>query len=183
MKIQVAVRKALEAVGVTGGHVPFLVAKAVTEQTEGEIPIDQVHDLVEKELTKRCFDAGRAYILYRQEHNVGSPDPNAIADFIFAAKYARWTGTRRETWNEAVDRVCDMHCRRFPTLEADIKNMFDFVHRKEVLPSMRSMQFAGPAIEEHNERMYNCTFTLVDRMCFHHIFYQQEQWHILNIYR
>ena len=47
-----------------------------------------------------------------------------------------------------------------------IHDVFDKVARKEVLPSMRSMQFGGDAILKNHGRMFNCSFANVDRVEF-----------------
>jgi len=93
------------------------------------------------------------------------PDKKAIADYIHASKYAQYVPEykRRETFRETVHRVETMHKEKFPLLVHKINEAFEFVYGKKVLPSMRSMQFAGEPIKERNERMYNCSFTLVDR--------------------
>ena len=108
------------------------------------------------------------------------PDADALSEYIHQAKYARWNPEegRRETYSETVDRVIEMHYAKFcctnstwsydsPTkaerMGNEITNAFRFVYDKAVLPSMRSMQFAGPAIEFNNARMYNCCFTHIDR--------------------
>jgi len=93
------------------------------------------------------------------------PDKNVIADYIHASKYAQYIPElkRRETLSETVDRVKRMHKEKFPELCMKIDEAFWFVYDKKVLPSMRSMQFAGKPIKERNERMYNCSFTLIDR--------------------
>lgn len=97
------------------------------------------------------------------------PDPEAIAEYIHASKYARWREDlgRRELYTETVDRVRDMHLRRFvhlPTWFLDeIRDAFELVREKRVLPSMRSFQFAGPAIETNHLRGFNCAATLIDR--------------------
>src|SRR6202008_3086324 len=61
---------------------------------------------------------------------------------------------------ETVARVEEMHLRRYAFLPAEdleaIKDAFSLVYAKVVLPSMRSMQFGGPAIEVKNESMFNC---------------------------
>ncbi len=103
-----------------------------------------------------------------------NPDKKAIADYIHASKYAQYIPAlkRRETFNETVSRVKRMHKDKFPELCMEIDKAFWFVHDKKVLPSMRSMQFAGEPIKERNERMYNCSFTLIDRPeVFGHILY------------
>lgn len=74
-------------------------------------------------------------------------------------KYARYIPEleRRETWDELVDRNVAMHVDKFPGLKDEIVEVYDrFVRTKKVLPSMRSMQFAGRAVELNNARLYNC---------------------------
>lgn len=51
------------------------------------------------------------------------------------------------------------------TLAEVIADSFDAVTRKEVLPSMRSMQFAEACLSA-NARMFNCSFSNVDRLDF-----------------
>lgn len=94
-----------------------------------------------------------------------------ISDFIFVNKYARYDDKlhRRETWDEAVDRLLTMHLRHYKNiLTADdvkeVKWAFDMVREKRVVPSMRSLQFGGPAIEKTNQRMYNCSVRHVDSL-------------------
>lgn len=102
-----------------------------------------------------------------------------IADYIFTSKYARYLEDkqRRETWDEAVDRVLNMHLKKFQgqlTDEqvAEIEWAFDMVRDKRVLTSMRAMQFAGPAVEAHNARMFNCAVRHIDSIrSFSEVFY------------
>ena len=101
---------------------------------------------------------------------------------------------RRETWFEAVARVRNMHLAHFSDrslsdaklaalehgdvtreelaaidrlsggLHAATRAAFDAVARREVLPSMRSLQFGGEAILTKHARVYNCCFTYIDRL-------------------
>jgi len=133
------------------------------------IDIEIIQDTVEKILMEAgYYIIAKTYILYRQkrtELRQIEPDPNAISDYIHAAKYARYLKEekRRETYHETIKRVETMHKKKYPHLVAKIAEAFQFVHDKFVLPSMRSMQFGGEAIERRNARMYNCSFTLIDR--------------------
>lgn len=85
-----------------------------------------------------------------------------MANFIFTSKYARYNkeAQRRETWEEAVNRVRDMHLEKYYWLSQEHRDKiiwaFDLVKQKKVVPSMRSMQFGGKAVFAHNERIYNC---------------------------
>ena len=52
------------------------------------------------------------------------------------------------------------------TLKQIIEDAFAQVSAKKVLPSMRSMQFGGDAILKNHSRMFNCSFSNVDRVDF-----------------
>jgi ribonucleoside-diphosphate reductase alpha chain len=51
-------------------------------------------------------------------------------------------------------------------LKQIIEDAFAQVSAKKVLPSMRSMQFGGQAILKNHSRMFNCSFSNVDRVEF-----------------
>jgi len=56
-----------------------------------------------------------------------------------------------------------MHTKKFPKLKREIKKIYkEYVIPKKILPSMRSLQFGGPAIDINNSRMFNCAFTQAD---------------------
>ena len=79
-------------------------------------------------------------------------------------KYAKYLPEmqRRETWHELVTRNMEMHIKKFPQLETEIREVYKFVYDKKVLPSMRSMQFAGKSIEVSPNRIYNCAYMPID---------------------
>lgn len=83
-----------------------------------------------------------------------------LSDLIINSKYAKLLPDkhRKETWDEIVDRVRDMHIEKFPFLSSEIENAFEFVRRKDLLPSMRSLQFAGDAIKRNNMKQFNCAY-------------------------
>ncbi|MFP4203454.1 MAG: ATP cone domain-containing protein [Opitutales bacterium] len=56
--------------------------------------------------------------------------------------------------------------RRDRTLFEEIWNAFSAVENRQVLPSMRSLQFGGKAIEANEARIYNCSFSHADRLEF-----------------
>lgn len=71
--------------------------------------------------------------------------------------------SRREIWEEAVQRNKELHIKRYPFLKEEIEEVYEnFIKTKKVLPSMRSMQFAGPAIELNHARIYNCCYLPID---------------------
>ena len=94
-----------------------------------------------------------------------SIDKQILSDITVYTKYAKYVPSkeRRETWEELVTRNMEMHVNKFPTLKESIKQVYkNFVFNKKVLPSMRSLQFGGKAIELNNARIYNCAFLPID---------------------
>ncbi len=87
-----------------------------------------------------------------------------LSDITVYAKYAKFIPKlkRRETWEEIVTRNMEMHIRKFPKLKTEIEDAFKLVYSKKVVPSMRSMQFAGKPIELSPNRGYNCSFVAID---------------------
>ena len=94
-----------------------------------------------------------------------SLDKQILSDITVYTKYAKYLPEkeRRETWDELVTRNMEMHTAKFPTMKESIEQVYkNFVFTKKVLPSMRSLQFGGKAIELNNARVYNCAFLPVD---------------------
>ena len=81
-------------------------------------------------------------------------------------KYAKFIPekNRRETWEELIDRNINMHIKKFPELEQEIRNAYEYVYSKKILPSMRSLQFSGKPIEINPARVFNCAFCAVDHI-------------------
>ena len=92
-------------------------------------------------------------------------DKQLLSDITVYMKYARHIHQedRRETWEELVERNMQMHIYKYPMLKEEIEQLYkNFVVTKKVLPSMRSLQFGGKAIEVNNSRIYNCAYLPVD---------------------
>jgi len=81
-------------------------------------------------------------------------------------KYARYIPSlnRRETWDEIVTRNMNMHIKKYPHIENEIKDVYKMVYDKKILPSMRSMQFGGKSIEISPNRIYNCAYQPIDHI-------------------
>lgn len=95
-----------------------------------------------------------------------SPHPSVsiLSDITVYNKYAKYIPElhRRETWDEIVTRNRDMHIAKFPQLKDEIMKVYELVYAKKILPSMRSLQFAGRPIEINNTRIYNCAYLPID---------------------
>lgn len=95
-----------------------------------------------------------------------------LSKIVTYSKYAKYLPEkrRRETWDEIVDRNKRMHISKLKTegfslSEEDFTELdwvFEQVREKKVLPSMRSMQFAGRPLELNNIRMFNCAYMPMD---------------------
>jgi len=101
----------------------------------------------------------------------------SLMDYTFVSKYARWIPEkkRRETWNEAVDRVKQMMLDKYvegqegesaEEVKSQIEWAYEQMRKKRVLGSQRALQFGGSPIFKHNARMYNCIVSYCDRVRF-----------------
>ena len=89
-----------------------------------------------------------------------------LSDITVHMKYAKFVPelNRRETWHELVARNCNMHQKKYPELTNEIEKAYEYVYSKKVLPSMRSLQFAGKPIEISPNRLYNCSYLPIDHV-------------------
>ena len=96
--------------------------------------------------------------------------PNDYQNFIALSRYARWLPekNRRETWKETVARYFDFmeeHLKENTTQELVPKTrkiLEDAVVNLEVMPSMRALMTAGPALAKNHIAGYNCAYLSVD---------------------
>lgn len=96
--------------------------------------------------------------------DLGLQAASQITVFSKYAKYKPETQTR-EVWDEIADRYEDMLVEKYPHLTDEIITMVaKYIRRKKVLPSMRALQFAGPAMEVNNARGYNCAYLPIDSL-------------------
>lgn len=96
--------------------------------------------------------------------------PTPYQQQIHQSKYARWRDDlgRRENWEETVDRFMDYvrsHlARRYnPLSENDYNLLREYILSGDVLPSMRALMTAGPALERDATAAYNCSYIAVNR--------------------
>ena len=87
-----------------------------------------------------------------------------LSEITVFTKYAKYLPklNRRETWEELITRNKSMHVKKFPKLKKEIEEAYKLVYDKKVLPSMRSLQFAGKSIEISPSRLYNCAYLPID---------------------
>ena len=92
------------------------------------------------------------------------PASKILSDITVHMKYAKYVEakSRRENWEELILRNENMHIKKFPQLEQEIREAYEFVRDRKILPSMRSLQFGGKPIEVAPSRMFNCAYAPVD---------------------
>ena len=97
--------------------------------------------------------------------------PTQYQEYIHLSRYSGWLPDegRRETWSETVGRYYDF-------FEEHMKENYDFdingtraeleeaTLNLEVMPSMRSLMTAGPALKRDNIAGYNCSYIAIDRI-------------------
>ena len=88
----------------------------------------------------------------------------ALSKITTFSKYAKYIPSkqRRETWDEIVNRYEDMMIAKYPLMSQAIVETAKMIRDKKILPSMRALQFAGPAAEVNNARIYNCCYLPID---------------------
>ena len=96
--------------------------------------------------------------------------PNDYQNFIALSRYARWLPEkkRRETWEETVARYFDFmeeHLADNTDYKLDTKTRNRLEHavlNLDIMPSMRALMTAGPALAKNHIAGYNCAYLSVD---------------------
>lgn len=91
--------------------------------------------------------------------------PTDYQNFIYTSRYSRWLEDegRRETWEETVNRfMYEVVEPKIPHDEETIYKIKSSILNLEVMPSMRALMTAGPALHRDNTCAYNCSFLPVD---------------------
>lgn len=96
-----------------------------------------------------------------------------VGEYVFLSKYSQTHDGKKETWQEAMNRVMDMHLKRYsgmvkPEDEAEFSKMFAHAYslysEQRVLGAQRALQYGGELMLEKHARFYNCSSTYVDRV-------------------
>ena len=144
--------------------------------------VEGIQDTVEKELIlSEYVKTAKSYILYRdkrsklREKGVQVPEKvrhlteqskkyfkSPLGEFVYYRSYSRWIDEegRRETWIETVDRYMSFMKENLGKLvkDSEYKEVREAILNQEAMPSMRLLQFAGPASRKTNVCAYNCSF-------------------------
>ena len=155
----------------------------ITKKHKNFIPtVEGIQDTVERSLILgKYVKTAKAYILYREERakarSLGREVPshvkklaeeskkyfkNSLGEFVYYRTYSRWIAeeSRRETWIETVDRYISFMRENVGEKFSDTEyaEMREGILNQEVMPSMRLLQFAGPATRKTSVCAYNCSF-------------------------
>jgi len=90
---------------------------------------------------------------------------NIYSEFISKRTYNRWDADlkQRESWFDSVFRYSNYFESKIPlTILPDFHLAINAIINKEVMPSMRALWSAGPALDENNLAAYNCAYVAVD---------------------
>lgn len=96
-----------------------------------------------------------------------------VGEYVFLSKYSQTHDGKKETWQEAVNRVMDMHLKRYsgmvkPEDKAEFSKMFAHAYslysEQRILGAQRALQYGGELMLEKHARFYNCSSTYVDRV-------------------
>jgi ribonucleoside-triphosphate reductase len=96
--------------------------------------------------------------------------PTDYQNFIALSRYARWKEDeqRRETWSETVARYFDYITKHLVTkhdykLSDSLRGELEqAVLNQDIMPSMRALMTAGPALDRCHVGGYNCSYVPVD---------------------
>lgn len=103
-------------------------------------------------------------------HSLGQ---ELLAKTKFYSGYSRWSEMTNsyETWDEAVERVMQMHADKYaarmtPKLLGFMAEAKEAYQSQLVLGAQRALQFGGAQLRKHEARMYNCSASYADRVSF-----------------
>jgi ribonucleoside-diphosphate reductase alpha chain len=89
--------------------------------------------------------------------------PTDYQAFIHKSRYAKYfDGEGRESWGKTVSRYMDNVVRRVTGDNSYINDIEQAILGQEIMPSMRAMMTAGPALDRDNTAGYNCSYLPVD---------------------
>lgn len=98
-----------------------------------------------------------------------------VGEYIFLSKYSQTFGGKKETWNQAVNRVMDMHVKQYrnrvnpqdmPEFLSLFEKAYNLYHEQRILGAQRALQYGGELMTEKVARFYNCTMSHCNRVEF-----------------
>lgn len=91
------------------------------------------------------------------------PSMSPYQQFIYTTRYSRWLwdDNRRETWPETVARYADYITNKVGQPQVRDR-IYNSIYNMEVMPSMRALMTAGPALDISNVAGFNCSYLVID---------------------
>jgi ribonucleoside-diphosphate reductase alpha chain len=155
----------------------------ITKKFKNFVPtVEGIQDTVEKELIlSEYVKTAKSFILYREERSklrkkgIEVPErikelaaaskqyfKSPLGEFVYYRTYSRWIDSeqRRETWIETVDRYMGFMKQNLgkKLKDAEYAEVRESILKQEAMPSMRLLQFAGPAAAKTNVCTFNCSY-------------------------
>ena len=92
------------------------------------------------------------------------PFPSDYEQFIYTSRYSRWIESekRRENWTETVQRLVRYYGDAVELTGEEMAELHEAIYNLEVMPSMRALMTAGPALDRCHVAAYNCAYLPVD---------------------
>lgn len=96
-----------------------------------------------------------------------------VGEYVFLSKYSQTKNGEKETWDEAVNRVMEMHWNRYkerikeadkPEFESLFGKAEKLYHQQRILGAQRALQYGGELMLEKHARFFNCSSTYIDRV-------------------
>lgn len=100
--------------------------------------------------------------------------PTPYQQYIHLSRYSRYKDDleRRETWPETVERLIQFWRNELQVDEDTLTDIRDAIIHLDVMPSMRSLMTAGPALERDHVAGYNCAYLPIEHpRCFDELMY------------
>lgn len=88
-----------------------------------------------------------------------------VGNYVFLSKYSQTSGGQKETWDQAVNRVMDMHMKQYrnvvstqdmPEFLDMFRKAYTLYHDQKILGAQRALQYGGELMLEKHARFYNC---------------------------
>lgn len=105
-----------------------------------------------------------------------TPSKQALSDYVFQSKYSLYLPhlKRKETWEESVERIKQMHLTQIEKVAPQalgnewfmekFNEAIQFYKDKKLVGSQRNLQFGGEPVLKTNAKSYNCSYTHLDRL-------------------
>lgn len=159
-----------------------VIEKMISLDPKKPIHIETIQDLAQKALMEmKYYNSATAFIIHRYVHaqkrtkivdssladlvkeNAKYFDHDFLRQFVYLRTYAKWLPekNRREVWTETVERYIQFMINYLQDKidNATVEKLRKAILKQDIMPSMRLLQFAGPAAEKCNVCVYNCAYT------------------------